>query len=890
MSLPTGKRLGPYEIVAAIGAGGMGEVYRARDTRLHRDVAIKVCSAEFSERFEREARTVAALNHPHICTLHDVGPDYLVMELLEGPTLADRIHAGPIPMAEALVIARQIAEALEAAHEKGIVHRDLKPANIKLSAEDNVKVLDFGLAKAMEAERPADPMSSPTVTLAPTGFGMILGTAGYMSPEQARGLPIDKRADIWSFGVVVYEILTGLRTFSGETVSDTLAAVLRADLDWTALPADTPSPIRRLLRRCLERDRKKRLRDIGDAIMEIDEALAQPAPEAAPASGAPARQRLWWAIGSGLMVLVAGVALWGWLRSPAPAPRPVMRWTTTLPRAGPYPAVTLSADGSHLAYLGSTPAATQQIFVRDMDQFESKPVTGTASQFPTANGAPWFSPDARWILYFDPAERKLKKISVSGGASITLCSTQNFHGATWGADDTIIFGDQWGGLSRIPSGGGEPKALIAPDPKKGEIVYAWPEILPGGATVLFSVGTGASFDTARITALNLRTGEKRTLLEGGANARYSPTGHLIYARAGALFGVPFDPERLLLKGSPVPILEGVAWVSNTGMANYSFAASGTLVYVPAGGLGENRTMVWVDRKGVVEAVPAPPQGYSNPSISPDGRQIAVGIPGPTQSPWDIWTYDLTRDALQRVTFGQDNSSPAWTPDGKRITFRSVIAPGKSGISWIPVDRSGPAEPLLISDLPVTPGAWTPDGNSLVFSQGGPAATAIWVLPRPAGTTGTAQNKPRHLVGPVAVVPQLSPDGHWLAYQSSESGVFQVYAQPFPGPGGKSQISIDGGHSPRWARNGRELFYRNDDKIIAVEIETKPFFRAGKPKVLFEGRYEGTTLGRQPAPGYDVAPNGKFLMIRGAVEQASSVQLQVVQDWFEELKRRVPSGK
>jgi eukaryotic-like serine/threonine-protein kinase len=726
----------------------------------------------------------------------------------------------------------------------------------------------------------ADPRSSPTMTLSPTGFGVILGTAGYMSPEQARGLPADKRADVWSFGVVLCEMLTGARTFAGETVSDTLAAVLRADLDWAALPADTPASIRRLLRRCLERDRKKRLRDIGDALLEIDEATTPPATEAAPP--ATRRERAFWI--AALVVSVAGVALWAWLRSPAlPGPRPVMRWTTTLPLGDPFTSVTMSPAGLHLAYFGMPSSGSRQLLLRPLDQLEAKPLVsmslGPAGLIP-ANPV-WFSPDGRWIGYFDTADRKLKKVPVTGGAPISLCALTRFRGASWGTDDNIIFTDNAGGLSLIPAAGGQPQAFITPERTKGETQYTWPEVLPDGRAVLFT--TGPSVEAARIGILNLRTGEKRILLDGGSRARYAPTGHLVYAQAGSLFAVRFDAKRLQLTGSPVPVLEGVR-ASGIGYADYSFSSSGTLVYVPSAIQEADRTMVWVDRKGGVEALRAPPRVYANPGLSPDGQRIAVSIRGGSENPWDIWVYDLSRDTLTRLTFGRDNSSPVWTPNGQRVAFRAI--PG--GISWVPADRSGPAEQLVPTESPVTPGSWTPDGRSLLFSQGGPGATEIRVQAQPPGPSGSTGNESWRFLPAVNYMPQVSPDGQWIAYLSSESGIPQICVRPFPGPGGQTQISIDGGDSPRWARNGRELFYRNGDKMIAVDIETKPVFRAGQPKVLFEGRYEASPFGRQPGVGYDVSPDGKrFLMVRGAGERNAPAQLNVVQDWFEELKRRVP---
>jgi eukaryotic-like serine/threonine-protein kinase len=894
MSLSKGTRLGPYEILELLGAGGMGEVYRARDTRLDRAVALKVCASQFMQRFDREARSIAALNHPHICSLYDVGPNYLVMELVEGPTLSSRLQFGPIPLKEALKIALQIVDALQAAHEKGIVHRDLKPANIKFNAAGDVKVLDFGLAKVLEADSStADASISPTLTLSATRAGVILGTAAYMSPEQARGVAADKRCDIWAFAIVLYEMLTSRRAFDEETVSDTLAAVLKTNPDWSVLPAGTPLPIRRLLRRCLDRDRKRRLQDIGDARLEIDDALAGVDESARPgAQGVQhlARSILPWALAC-VAIAIAVAALWSGAHKPPPSTRPVMRWITTLPNTE-RPRLTMSQDGSYLAYVANPEGSVAGVvYLRRLDQFEAKPLLTSISTSNTDVGrssGTFFSPDGRWIAYTNGG--KLKKTAITGGGSYDICDTVLTYGADWGPDDTIVFGGVPGqGLQRVSASGGEPRPLTKLDAAKGESGHIWPHFLPTGKAVLFTSRNGPSFDSARIEVLDLRTGEQRVLIEGGSDARYSPSGHLIYARAGTLFAVPFDVDRLEVKGTPVSVLEGVSWIPLIGSADFALSNSGTLVYLPSNGQEEITSMAWVDRNGSVTPVAAPANVYSSPSLSPDGGRIAVSI-GTAQSGWDIWVYDLTRGGLRRITSATSstyNHAPVWTPDGKRLVFSSRFGGGKMGLAWSSADGSEPPQRLIDTDVPATAGTFLSGAKSLVFYRGVPGTTELMMLPLKPGSQSLAAGSMQRLIPGNLMSPQTSPDGQLLAYVSLGQSP-QVFVQPLSGPGENWQVSTDGGTSPRWARNGHELFYRNGDKMMSVEIETKPKLKPGKPTVLFSGRFGGSAFGAQPGIGYDVSPDGKrFLMLRSASSQSGATEVRVVQDWFEELRRRVP---
>lgn len=871
----------------------MGEVWRATDTKLGRDVAIKILPDSFATdpdrlaRLTHEARVLASLNHPNIAVLYGVEERALILELVEGPTLAERLARGPLPLAEALSVARQIAEALEWAHEKGIIHRDLKPANIKLTREGRVKVLDFGLAKAFGTGINSDnPDLSPTLSVNNTAAGAISGTAAYMAPEQARGAAVDKRADLWAFGVVLYEMITGRQAFGSRTVTETLAAVLKTDPDWTALTPELPPSIQRLLHRCLQKDPRRRLRDVGDAVIEIDEARQGPA-ETTSAVLVPSWSRLPWAL-TAFLALLSGLLLWAWrLQTPA-SPRPVMRWNARLFRAittpGISPAPVLSSDGTQLAYLGYT-GTWSQILVRRTDQLEAHPITGSD---PVDYVGHFFSPDGRWMAYRSLG--KLKKVATVGGPSMTLASAPLWYGGSWAPDNTLVLGHSMQrGLWRIPAEGGRPEEVTSVDAKAGETEHDWPYFLPGSTVVLFSARTTGSWDDARIEAVNLRTRSTRVVLEGGTSPRYAASGHLIYERGGSLFAVAFDPGKLQVKGSPVRVLEGVYVHRGTGFAAYSFSEAGDLVYVPSTAQEEARTLVWVNRKGMVEPVPAPARWYGNPSLSPEGRRIALDISTGSEHDWDIWVYHLGHGTLTRLTFGAVNLAPIWTPDGKRITFRHVES-GKNGIYSIPADGSGPAEQLLSTEAAATPCSWTPDGRSLVYYQGSPLATEVRVLPVGVHTSGALPSVPRTLIASAAV-PQLSPNGRWIAYASSESGRAQVYVQSFTGAGGKWQISVDSGYSPRWARSGRELFYRNAETMMAVDVETQSAFRFGTPRPLFAGGFEGVPQGWQPGAGYDISPDGtRFLMVKSGSEERASGEIEVVHNWFEELRQLVPVSK
>ncbi len=898
-----GRTIAHYTVTEKLGAGGMGEVYRARDERLGRDVALKVLPETFAsdpnrlERFRREAHLLASLSHPNIAAIHGLeeadGVRCLVLELVEGETLEEKIARGPLPLEEALGIARQTADALEAAHEKGVIHRDLKPGNVKVTPAGQVKLLDFGLAKAFEGDQPAASLgTSPTLTAAATRAGVILGTAAYMSPEQARAKVVDRRADIWAFGVVLYEMLTGRQAFPGETVSDTLAALLKTEPDWSALPAETPAQVLRLLRRCLQKDPRQRLQSIADARLEIEEAQAAPAaPEIAVAAVAPTlpawRRSLPWAAGLAAGALITGVVLWQ-LR-PAAQPPAVSRFAETL---GPdltialseLPTVAISPNGKRMA-LVLTRAGASQIFIRELDKLEAQPLAGT-------EGAenPFFSPDGHWLGFF--AEGKLKKISLGGGTPFTLCDAPVPRGAVWTPDDSIIFSPNTEvGLYRISVAGGTPEPVTQLDPAKNERTHRWPFLLPGSQAVLVtinSVENPDNFEPAQVAVIRLATGEKKVLVEGGYMPVYSPSGHLLYSRAGALLAAPFDLDRLEITGPTVPLLDGLSASRETGSASYAFSPAGHLVYVPGGLSVADRYLVWVDREGKETLLPADAKAFDEPRIAPDGRRIALSIAEPNYS---VWTYDPGRNVVSRLTFGPSTSAPLWTPDGKRIIFSRPAPSGqKPSLAWRLADGTGEAETLVEADSSMQPESVSPDGRFLLFARASAGTVTwtggdIWALPL------EGERKPYPFIQTPAneYGATFSPDGKWVAYASFESGRPEVYVRAFPGPGGgKWQISNDGGSQPVWPKGSNEIFYRNGERMMAVPVQTQPTFQPGSPRQLFVGRYLTWT---GPFRGYDVAPGGqRFLMVRDKEATLTATRVIVALHWASELAHRAPAKK
>ncbi len=902
MALTSGTRLGPHEILSAIGAGGMGEVYRARDTRLNRIVAIKVLPthladrSELRERFEREARTIASLNHPHICTLYDIGQqdgvDYLVMEYLEGETLAQRLHKGLPTLEQVLQYAIEISDALDKANRKGVTHRDLKPGNIMLT-KTGTKLLDFGLAKLKQEAAPANVQLSELRTASDplTVKGTIVGTLQYMAPEQLEGKEVDARTDIFAFGAVIYEMATGKRAFEGKSQASLMVAILeREPPAMSSHQPMTPPALDRVVRRCLAKEPEKRWQAASDLCEEL-KWIAEPgsqiqlAPTAA-VKGVRTLGRRELIIGVGTLLLIAATSLVTWNLKPSP-PQPVTRTVINLPPGQQLagmeggPAVALSPDGTHLAYVARQ-GDIQQLYLRAMDSPETRPIPGTEGAI-----NPFFSPDGQWLGFF--ADGTLKKVPVSGGAVLTLGDAGLPRGANWGSQAMIAFTPiNSGALQQVSEAGGAPQPLTRLD--KGEASQRWPEFLPGGKAVLFSAGSSnTNWVSAQIAVQSVGAGERRNLIPGATQPRYASPGHLVYAQGGNLMAVPFDPQRLTTAGAVVPMVEGVLQSSVSGAAQYSFSSTGSLVYVSGGIQSAQNRLVWVNRTGAEQPLATPMRTYQFPRLSPDGRRVAVGIAGQESQ---TWLYDFSRETLTRLTFGGSmNQNPVWTPDGKRIAFQSNKE-GPANVFWQLSDGSGGLERLNISEYTQSPISWSPDGQLLAFVEITPTTGYdIWVLRMgdPSPSSGQVRKAQPFLRTPfLESAPRFSPDGRWLAYVSDESGRREIYVQPYPGPGGKWQISTEGGTEPVWNPNGRELFYRSGAKMMAVEITSQPSFSVGKPKVLFEGPYEPT-----PAtfPYYDVSPDGqRFLMLKPSDSaQAAPTQINVVLNWFEELKRRVPTG-
>jgi hypothetical protein len=886
MELKPGNKLGPYELVSAIGKGGMGELWKALDPRLGRDVAIKVSAQQFTDRFEREARAIAALNHTNICTLYDVGPNYLVMELIEGPTLADRIKEGAVPLKEALRIAKQIAAALEAAHDKNIVHRDLKPANVKIKPDGSVKVLDFGLAKSAEpTELTAD---SPTMMSA-THVGMILGTAGYMAPEQARGKKdVDKRADIWAFGVVLYEMLTGKRLFLGEDVGETLAAVIKEQPDLSAAPLE----VLPLLKRCLEKEPKNRLRYIGDWELLLPDPST---PTVQDGHAATAASRLPWTAAAALMAVVAAGLAFGVYRATRPAPlKPLVRLDVdlgadvSLPPTGGTAPVALSPDGTRMVYASGNPV---KLFIRRFNQPKATELRGTEG----ALGA-FFSPDGQWVGF--AVGRNLSKISVEGGAAVPMLDVPGGAGASWGEDGSILIGAQLqGGMIRIPAGGGPPETLAKL--ADGDLGLFNPQLLPGGKAVLFSTYHSTTVDGVTIEVLTLADRRRKVVLRGGVNPQYlpgdhQPGGHLLYTNKNTLFAIPFDLDKLETHGTAVPVLDDVAYVASPEVSHFSLSSSGSLVYRRAiGGASTLKVLQWVTpadgATGKKEPLRAKPGAYANPALSPDGKRVALSVTeGGSQ---DIWVYDPQRDAMTRLTFGGGiYRDPVWSPDGQYVVFASF----GNGIFHARADGAGQPQALTQSKLIQVPWSFTPDGKRLAYFEvaGNPQ---IWTVPLEDQGGRLNGGKPEQFLKSsfTDAVPSFSPDGRWLLYGSNESGKPEVYVRAFPPPAsgqaGKWQVSNGGGTAARWSRNGRELMFQSGDQIMAARYAARgDAFVAEKPRVWL------AQLGGALSGDWDLAPDGKrvaVVMPGGTVEAPQQDhEIVMLQNFADELQRKVPLGK
>ena len=893
MALTNGTRIGPYQITGVIGAGGMGEVYRARDTKLDRSVAIKVLPDLFATdpdrlvRFEREAKTLASLNHPNIAHIHGLEEGRaLVLELVEGEDLAERLQRGPIPLDEAVPIARQIADALESAHELGIVHRDLKPANIKVRPDGMVKVLDFGLAKAMDPvdagfSRPLDQLNSPTFTSpAMTQMGVIIGTAAYMSPEQARGKPADRRSDIWAFGCVFYEMLTGNRPFGGDDISMMLAAVLKETVDFASLPLDTPASVRRLLRRCLEKDPRKRISSIADARLELDEAegsgLAFTGTSGGPTAAAIWRTRLIWAAAGALVAAIAVAAILT-SSSRSAMPGAVVRSQIAFPETSlvlsGYRTFALSSDGSALVFAASRGKEGPRLYRRTLADDTVTPIPGTD----LAN-SPFFSPDDQWLAF--EQNGRLKKMPSGGGPAIDYGDAIGHQGGAFAADGTLIFNRQHGsGLVRVRPGSTTPEVLTTVDRAAGESGHHWPTILPDGRNALYTLELdGKPYSEARIMLLSLETGKSRLLIDGGSDARYLPTGQIVYWRLGDLWAVPFDLPSLQAGGPALVVLKNLMLAEANGNAQLSIASNGTMAYLTGPDVEGERAVMLVDRSGVARQLTTERKAYENASVSPDGARLALTVVAANDS---LYTLEIDRGALSRVTFEAENSRPVWSPDGGRLAFTRHSGGELRQLYVVPADGAGPPSMLRKSDRTEFADDWSRVGNVLAFTQMEQGTGAdIWTMPM----NGAGKASPWLATRFDDLQPHFSPDGRWIAYMSTESGRTEVYVRSYPEAGQKRQVSFDGGVEPRWRADGRELFYRRDNEVLAADVDaTGSVLRFSVPRVLFKGEYLIANTARAWGT-WNVLPDGKhFVLIQDFARPRTSVTL--VQNWFQELPKR-----
>src|SRR5579871_617396 len=902
--MQAGDKLGSYEVIGPIGAGGMGEVYRGRDTKLHRDVALKVLPGHLADdeerlkRFEREAQTLAQLNHPNIAQIYGIeerrGSDAarpenaLVMEYVPGPDLC-----GPLPLETALPLARQIAEALEYAHDKGIVHRDLKPANIKVTPEGQIKVLDFGLAKALAQDSSDSPQSS-SISAVATLRGAILGTAGYMSPEQARGEPVDRRADIWAFGAVLFEMLTGKQLIDEPSAAEALAAVLRSDLNLTRLtllPVETPLRVVRLIERCLIRDPKRRLQAIGEARI----ALESPDDATAFSGGVPPKRKLpfsgaaAWITTGVLAVALAVAAMIAWRATRLAGPAPLLRFSVevgtdaVLARSNNNGVLALSPDGTRLAVIFQGPDGEPRLGTRFLHQSAITPLNNTEGAH-----TPFFSPDGEWIAFF--AQGKLKKINVNDGAIETICDVNGVRGANWGDDGGIVLSPGSSApLSRVSSSGGSLQPLTKL--VAGERTHRWPQVLPGSKAVVFTSHSSTGvYNDANVEALTLATGQRKVLVRGGFFGQVLPSGHLVYLHDTTLFASPFDVNRLEVTGQPAAILEDVSSNSTSG-GDFAFSRNGMFVYVAGRGSNARSPIAWLDSAGARSLLYAPSGLCFTPRFSPDGKRLAFSMNSGQQD--DIWVKDLDRGTPSRLTSrGGSNRCPVWTPDGQNIVFRSVDDKSP-GMYWVRADGSSPAERLTDGKSQETPFSFSPDGKRLAFQRSsGNGPQDIWIAPVEGDAAHLKLGTPElFLPTPISkTAPAFSPDGHWLAYASSESGTYEVYVRPFPGPGPKIQGSTGGGRFPLWSRNGHELVFRTPGEGLQVVSYTAKgdTFTAAPPRVWTSVRLRDDS----GFPSYDLSPDGKrvatFLAVEEKEEQKPITHVTFLLNFFDELRRKVPA--
>jgi len=900
MSLSSGTRLGTYEVRALIGAGGMGEVYEAHDSKLDRDVAIKVLPEQFARdserlaRFQREAKLLAALNHPNIAAIYGLeqsgSTHYLVMELVPGETLRERVAGErPVPVEEALTIAKQIAEALEAAHnsEKGIIHRDLKPANVKVTPEGRVKVLDFGLAKAFAVEQSTEDIAnSPTLSAAPTMQGVIMGTAAYMSPEQARGRAVTKAADIWAFGAVLYELLTGKQAFQGEDVTDILAAVVRAEPDWSRLPEATPPAIRTLLRRCLRKDRRQRLQDATGVRIEIEDALsgalgAEPVP-AVPGKGPFGNVRLAWSVAASAVV-IAALAMGAFMyMQPVPAESQAFRFSVGPPQGTnlhPNPHfLTISPDGTKLAFIATDSSGKEQLWIRALDSEAAQVLAGTDNPV-----QPFWSADSRFLAFY-AGDGKLKKVAASGGPVQTITDAVSGANGSWSRDGVILFAPAAGGgttaaaarlgatIRRVSSAGGESQPVTALDESRQETAHYWPHFLPDGKHFLY-LALSSNPEKNAIFVGSLDSAEKKLLLNAASNASYIPPGYLLFNREGTLMAQPFDAERLELAGEEVPIAEDVQFNAVNMRAAFAASANGVLAYRIATSASSGQ-LVWFDRSGKQTVLLGDPNAYGGDvELSPDGKRAAVSIVDQVRRTEDLWLYDLGRGLKTRFTFDPaQERNPIWSLDGSRIVFSSTRK-GRADLYQKAADNSGTEEVFFEDNLDKFGTGWTPDGRFFLYSSnntGNVENNDVLVLPLSGDRKPVPFQKTEFREG----FARFSPDGRWVAYAWYESGLSQVYVAPFPGPGGKWLVSTAGGRLPRWRRDGTEIFYlAPDNTLMAAAVNGRgSSFAVGAVRPLFETRATGARY------SYDVSADGQRFLINTALEQAASAPITVVVNW------------
>jgi len=894
-----GTTLSQYRITAKLGEGGMGEVWRAEDQKLGREVALKVLPEAVADdperlaRFEREARVLASLNHPNIAHLYGLetvapGPGtgtgagteeltFLVMELVEGEGLDERIARGAVPVDEAIGLALQVGEALEAAHAKGIVHRDLKPANIRITQDGRVKVLDFGLAKALDPDGETTSSGielslSPTLTAHMTQAGMLLGTAAYMSPEQARGRGADRRSDIWAFGCVLMEMLTGASPFAGDTVADILGAIVHREPDWDALPPTTPPAVRRLLRRCLRREPRERLHDIADGRIELQDALSEdPTDVVAASPRAPAWRRLLpWAMVAALAVLVVA-SMWR-SRTPRGETDPIAALEVGVPEGQFLPddefsIVDISADGRTMAFVADGQNG-RMIYVRTLDRLDARPVAGTEGAV-----SPTLSPDGTWIAYF--AGNTLFKVPVEGGAPVALAEAPANRGVDWGPDGWIVFSPTFNtGLVRVADTGGTPQVVTEPDRSRQERTHRWPQVLPGGEWVLFTVGAVDSpgdYDEAAIDAVHIGTGERRRLAEGARLARYVPPGYLLFQRESSLLAARFDLDALEMTSGPVSLVEGVGGESSSGAGYWAASDVSTLLYAPEIAIQNDRLLVLIDPDGDEIPLPVEPRAYWHPRFSPDGSKIAFSIGSGAAAADDIWVLDVASGRLDRVTFGNSGGVPTWTPDGRRLAFARG-GTGATGIYWKRADGSGEDELLLRSreGQVVLPDTFRPDGAEMLITEAS-GSMGIFRFRLESREIDSAFLDGAWSEWSAA----FSPDGRFVAYSSTENGAEDVFVTTYPEPTGKWQLSMDGGSGPVWSADGSEVYFASQGAVIAVPIDRGgDGIRPGLPRQLFTGPFKLRTA---PIRNFDVAPDGRFVMVK-ELYLAQRRQLVLMQGW------------